>query len=144
MKVSDLLKGKGSNVVTIRSDATVEEAARKLKSEAIGALVVSDDGERVRGIISERDVVRGVVDHGGQLLEMKVSDVMSPTVVTCAPDETVKAVMGQMTQHRSRHIPVIADNKLRGIISIGDIVKSRLDELEMETNVLRDAYIARQ
>ena len=144
MKVSDLLKDKGSNVVTIRRDATVEEAARKLKSEAIGALVVSDEGEGVRGIVSERDLVRGLVDHGGQLLEMKVSDVMSPTVVTCAPDETVKAVMGQMTQHRSRHIPVIADGKLRGIISIGDIVKSRLDELEMETNVLRDAYIARQ
>jgi CBS domain-containing protein len=143
MKVADVLKGKGADVVTVPPDTGIDRAVRKLKEQHIGALVVSDDGERVRGILSERDIVRGLTEHGPQLLQMKVRDVMSPSVVTCAPDESVKSVMTQMTNHRSRHIPVVADGRLCGIISIGDVVKNRLDELEMETNVLRDAYIAR-
>jgi len=143
MKVADVLKAKGAEVMTIARDAGLEDAVRKLKAGRIGALVVSDDGERVRGILSERDIVRAVADHGAKVVKLHVRDVMSPTVVTCTPDEGIKSVMTQMTNHRSRHIPVIDNGKLAGIISIGDIVKNRLDELELETNVLRDSYIAR-
>jgi len=143
MKVADVLKAKGAEVMTIARDAGLEDAVRKLKAGRIGALVVSDDGERVRGILSERDIVRAVADHGAKVVKLHVRDVMSPTVVTCTPDEGIKSVMMQMTNHRSRHIPVIDNGKLAGIISIGDIVKNRLDELELETNVLRDSYIAR-
>ncbi|HEX3393100.1 MAG TPA: CBS domain-containing protein [Acidimicrobiales bacterium] len=143
MKVADVLKAKGADVLTIPKDAGLEEAVRKLKAGRVGALVVSDDGERVRGIVSERDIVRAVADHGAKVVKMHVRDVMSPAVVTCTPDEGIKSVMVQMTNHRSRHIPVVDNGKLAGIISIGDIVKNRLDELELETNVLRDSYIAR-
>jgi CBS domain-containing protein len=144
MTVANLLKSKGTKVVTIDRHTKVSEAVRKLKTEGIGALVVSSDGNRVEGIVSERDIVCGLADRGAALLDREVSDVMTGAVMTCAPGDSVKQAMSLMTHHRTRHVPVIDDHKLVGIISIGDVVKDRLEEVEMEANVLRDSYIARQ
>jgi len=143
MKVEGILRSKGAKVVTVRPDASLASLVRRLREEQIGAVVVTEDGRSVLGIISERDVVRGLAEHGPRILEMAVSDLMTRTVFSCASDDTVKHLMSEMTRKRIRHLPVLADGALCGIVSIGDVVKNRLDELEMETNVLRDAYIAR-
>jgi CBS domain-containing protein len=143
MKVEGILRSKGARVVTVRPDASLGSLVEKLHQEQIGAAVVTEDGRSVLGIISERDVVRGLAEHGPRILEMRVSDLMTRTVFTCAQDDSVKHLMSQMTRRRIRHLPVLSDGALCGIVSIGDVVKNRLDELEMETNVLRDAYIAR-
>ncbi len=141
MKVKAMLSAKESKVVTARPDATVATAINILKQEKIGALVVSDDGNRIQGILSERDVVRALVDRGGDLLNMPISDLMTRTVKTCSLDANIHDVMSEMTHSRIRHLPVLDDGKLCGVISIGDVVKNRLDELEAETAVLRE-YIA--
>jgi len=107
-------------------------------------MVVSEDGRSVLGIISERDVVRGLAERGPRILEAPVAEMMTRQVVSCGPRDTVKQVMAEMTKRRIRHIPVLADGVLCGIISIGDVVKNRLEEMETETNVLREAYIARR
>ena len=138
MKVRQMLTAKGGKVVTARSDTTVESAIRMLKLEGIGALVVSDNGGKILGILSERDVVRALVDHGGDLMSMPVSKLMTRAVKTCTPDANIQEVMSEMTRSRIRHLPVVESGKLCGIISIGDVVKNRLDELETETTVLRD------
>ena len=143
MKVKMMLSTKGNKVVTARSDTTVETAIRMLKLEGIGALVVSDDGSKILGILSERDVVRALVDHGGDLLTMPVSKLMTRTVKTCSPDANIHELMSEMTHGRIRHLPVVEGGKLYGIISIGDVVKNRLEELEMETTVLRDYIVGR-
>ena len=143
MKVEAMLAQKGTKVATTRPDATVATAIRMLKLEGIGALVVSGDGTEVSGIISERDVVRGLVTHGEDLLQMHVSELMTSTVKTCGPDANIKDVMLEMTRSRIRHLPVVEDGKLAGIISIGDVVKNRLEELETETSVLRDYIVGR-
>ena len=143
MTVKAILDTKGSQVATTRSDATIEIVLRKLKLGNFGALVVSDDGETVRGIISERDIVRAMVDHGGDLLQTKVADLMTREVQTCRPEDKVKDLMAVMTSHRIRHLPVVKDGTLCGLISIGDVVKSRVDELETETSVLRDYIVGR-
>ena len=142
MKVSDVLRSKGSAVTTVRPDSTIEIALHRLKTGGIGSLVVSEDGERVVGILSERDIVRGLADRRGALLDCRVADVMTKHVVTCAPDDRLPHIMGEMTRHRVRHLPVVEDRRLVGIISIGDVVKARLEELELETTVLREAYLA--
>ncbi len=138
MKVQAMLDLKGAKVATTRSYATIATVIRMLKLERIGALVVSDDGETLGGIISESDIVRGLVDHGHELLEMQVAELMTRAVKTCTPEANIKDVMVEMTRSRVRHLPVLDGGKLCGIISIGDVVKNRLDELETETNVLRD------
>ena len=143
MKVQAMLAQKGDKIITVRPDATIETAIRLLKMEGIGALVVSDDGRHVQGILSERDVVRGLVTHGSELLQMHVADLMTRAVKTCTPADDVKSVMSEMTRSRIRHLPVVEDDKLVGIISIGDVVKNRLDELETETTVLRDYIVGR-
>jgi CBS domain-containing protein len=143
MNVEGILRAKGATVVTIGPDATIDDLVHGLREERIGAMVVSKDGTSVLGIISERDVVRGLADRGPRILEAPVADLMTRDVVTCAPGDTVKQVMAQMTKRRIRHIPVLADGVLCGIVSIGDVVKNRLEEIETETNVLREAYIAR-
>jgi CBS domain-containing protein len=143
MKVEGILRSKGAKVVTVRPDASLASLVKKLREQQIGAVVVTEDGRSVLGIISERDVVRGLAEHGPRILEMAVSDLMTRTVFSCASDDTVKHLMSEMTRKRIRHLPVLADGVLCGIVTIGDVVKNRLDELEMETNVLRDAYIAR-
>jgi CBS domain-containing protein len=138
MKVRQMLSAKGGKVVTVRSDTTVETAIRMLKLEGIGALIVSDNGGKILGILSERDVVRALVDHGGGLMSMPVSKLMTRAVKTCTPDANIQEVMSEMTRSRIRHLPVVESGKLCGIISIGDVVKNRLDELETETTMLRD------
>ncbi len=144
MQVSDILAKKGNRVVTVRSDVSVATALQKLVLERIGALVVSDDGEHVDGILSERDIVRALAAEGAELLraDRRVADLMTRSVRVCAPGDPIKDVMDTMTRYRVRHLPVVEGGRLVGLISIGDVVKNRLDELELEANVLRDAWIA--
>lgn len=144
MKVETILKGKGREVETTTPDADVTLVIHKLATLGIGALVVTPDGHTVEGTVSERDIVRGLRRHGAALLDLRARDVMSRQVPTCSPDDLIQRVMADMTRTRHRHVPVLdGDGHLCGIVSIGDLVKHRLDEMEMETNVLRDAYIAR-
>ncbi len=142
MKVSDLLGSKGNAVATIRSEAKISTVVRRLKLEGIGAMVVSEDSVQVVGIISERDIVRGLVEDGADLLEKRVLDLMTSPVKTCTLDANIKEIMAVMTRSRIRHLPVVEDSRLVGIVSIGDVVKNRLEEVELEADVLRDAYIA--
>jgi len=130
-------------VVTARPDATVSTIIRILKLEGIGAIVISRDGTAVDGILSERDVVRGLVSHGAALLDMPAADIMTQQVRTCGPNANVKDVMSEMTRSRIRHLPVVEKGRLVGIVSIGDVVKNRLEDLETETNVLRDYIVGR-
>jgi CBS domain-containing protein len=141
MRVSSILKAKGTYVETTSPDTTVFSVVWTLKTRGIGALVVSTDGATLLGVVSERDIVRGLTEHGPQLLGLPVSRVMTSPVITCVPDDTVTALMARMTRHRVRHLPVLEEGRLRGIVSIGDVVKHRLDELELEANVLREALM---
>jgi CBS domain-containing protein len=140
--VEGILEAKGRGVETIAPRATVAMAVRELATKSIGVLVVSTDGEHVEGVISERDIVRALARLGTVLLGMRVSEVMSTVVPVCSPQATTKEVMAQMTTSRQRHLPVVDGRQLCGIVSIGDVVKNRLEELELETVVLREAYIA--
>ena len=142
MNVDAILKSKGREVLTTPATTTVASAIEQFASSNIGALVVSSDGDRVEGIVSERDVVRALARHGVTLLSMPVGRIMS-TARVCSPSDTLGHVMEVMTVSRHRHLPVVGGGRLRGIISIGDVVKARLHELTLEVNVLRDAYIAR-
>lgn len=142
MKVGDILRIKGSRVVTVAPHITIDALAHRLMLERIGAVPVIDGTGRVTGIVSERDFVTGLAQHGAALGEKRVDELMTTNVVACHPDASVKEVMQLMTARRVRHLPVIDEGKLVGIVSIGDIVKNRLDDMEMETNVLRDALIA--
>ena len=141
MKVADVLKVKGSDVSTTSPDTRVARATERLRLERIGALVVSTDGQRVDGIITEHEIVSSLARFGGDLLQMRVSDVMSRRPITCGPDDRLAALMAVMTEHRVRHLPVVDEGHLVGIVSIGDLVKARLGELEFESNELRDAYL---
>ena len=144
MKVQEILAHKGDKVVTIRPDATIATAVHRMALERIGALVVSEDGTSIAGILSERDLIQGLAEDGGAILapDRHVRDLMTKGVRTCRPDDPVKGVMAEMTRHRFRHMPVVEAGRLVGIVSIGDVVKTRLDEMELETVVLREAYIA--
>jgi CBS domain-containing protein len=141
MNVETILRSKGSAVATIRPDETVGAAVSALVSGNIGALVASDDGEHVAGIISERDIVRALANHGAGFLTVTVAEVMTRPVVTCDPTESVAELMAEMTNRRIRHLPVVQDGRLCGIVSIGDVVKNRLDEIEYEARSLR-SFIA--
>ena len=142
MTVAAILKSKGTHVETTRADATLYTVAWELKSKNIGALVVVGEGRtKILGIISERDYLRALIEHGPQLLALRVSEVMTTQVLTCTPDERVTAVMTRMTRHRVRHLPVVDAGRLAGIVSIGDVVKYRLDDLELEANILREALM---
>ncbi len=140
MKINDVINAKPSHeVVTIGPDATVRELIALLAEHNVGALVVSDDGERVTGIVSERDVVRRL--HADDaVLDTAVSQIMTADVRTCAGTDGLTDLMQTMTEHRIRHVPVVADGRLTGIISIGDVVKSRIGELEFERDQL-DSYV---
>jgi CBS domain-containing protein len=142
MSVGEILKTKGTEVQTVEGDVSVVDAVERLRDERIGALVVSSDGHRVEGVLSERDVVMGLADHREALLSMKVKDLMTTSVATCSPEDGVEKVMLEMTELRARHFPVLDAGRLVGIVSIGDVVKNRLDEVQLERNVLRDSYIA--
>jgi len=141
MYVADILKTKGSKVITVRADLRILHIAQRLRMERIGALVVSESGTTVDGIISERDIAHGLAEHGAEILMRTAADLMTKAVVTCSPSDTIAQVAKAMTERRIRHMPVTEGKKLVGIISIGDVVKHRLDELELEANVMRN-YIA--
>jgi CBS domain-containing protein len=136
MRISQVIRRKGDLVVTIRSDASVEELLELLEEHRIGAVVVSDDGSTVSGIVSERDVVRALHADGVGVLEETVATIMTSEVETCTPDDRIDAMARTMTDRRIRHIPVLVDGKLAAIVSIGDIVKYRIDELQLERDQL--------
>lgn len=142
MNVAGLLKLKGNEVATTRAEVPVLEAAAELKRRGIGAMVVVDEAGAVAGILSERDVVHALADHGGDLGRVTVGDLMTKEVATCPPSASVDKVMQLMTEGRFRHLPVVEDGRLCGIVSIGDVVKSRIDELKRESDQLQ-SYIAR-
>ena len=141
MNVETILRTKGRAVATIRPDETIGAAVDALISRNIGALVVTEDGERVGGIISERDIVHALTNHGANLLSLKIAEVMTRRVITCEPSDTIEKLMAEMTNRRIRHFPVVKDGRLCGIVSIGDVVKNRLDEVEYEARSLR-SFIA--
>lgn len=142
MLISEILRSKGEDVATIAPDASVRRLLALLAEHNIGAAVVSTDGETIEGIASERDVVRRLNERGAGLLDAPVSEIMTATVRTCAPGDHVENLRATMTQHRIRHVPVVRDGRLAGIVSIGDVVKSAIAELESEREQLVD-YISR-
>ncbi|EJW13420.1 Inosine-5'-monophosphate dehydrogenase [Rhodovulum sp. PH10] len=142
MKVADLLKGKSPGVMTVQPTDTVAELAERLRQARVGVMIVSRDGRSVDGIVSERDVAYGLAEHGETLPVLQVSDVMTKAVITCSPQDSVAEVSKVMTVRRIRHLPVKDGDRLVGVISIGDVLKSRLSEMELEANVLRDIAIA--
>jgi CBS domain-containing protein len=137
MNVETILKGKGRTVVTIAPEARIGEAVALLRRARIGAVVVSGDGSRVSGILSERDIVHALADRGAAVIDEPVSALMSRHVFTCTPQDSIAELMAQMTERRIRHLPVVEGGRLSGIVSIGDVVKSRLDEVEYEATSLR-------
>ena len=141
MLVRHIVSVNGADVATARPDTTIADAAKVLRDRNIGALVITTDDGGLAGILSERDLVRGLPDHGTDLLALKVKDRMTTEVTTCSPDDRVDGIMKLMTDGRFRHLPVVEAGKLVGIVSIGDVVKSRLEELEAEATTLRQ-YIA--
>jgi CBS domain-containing protein len=138
MRISDVLRVKGDRVVTVTPDTTVERLLRVLADNRIGAVVVSADGASVDGIVSERDIVRALAGRGGAVLTEKVAEIHTAEVRTVAPDADLAKVERLMTEHRFRHVPVVVDGRLHGIVSIGDVVKNRIDELEGERSSLAD------
>lgn len=145
MLVKTIMKAKarGAGVVTVSPDISVTEAAHTLATNRIGALVAVEDGGAIAGILSERDIVRGVALRGEDCLRGTVRDLMTATVLTCHEDDTVESLMQIMTSRRIRHLPVVdGDGGLTGIVTIGDVVKSRLDEADMEVDNLRHYVVA--
>jgi len=141
MRISDILRTKGSEVFTIAEDASIGDAVAELARHGVGALVVSSDGRTPNGILSERDVVRYLAAEGDTDLGRSVGDLMTTVVRTCEPTATLDETLAEMTDKRFRHLPVVEDGALCGIVSIGDVVKLRLDELEHETDHLQ-TYIS--
>lgn len=141
MNVQAMLALKGDRVVTARPETSISELIRTMAEERIGAIVVSRDGARIDGIVSERDVVRALMERGTTLLDLPAREIMTRRVRTCTPEADVKDVMQEMTRGRIRHLPVVEEDRLCGIISIGDVVKNRLDDLETETTVLREYIV---
>jgi len=140
MRIADVLRNKGAKVATITPETSVAALLTELAAHNIGAVVVvSADG--LEGMVSERDVVRGLQEVGADLLRRPVSDIMTTVVATCSPDDPVDSLSALMTTNRVRHVPVVVDGRLRGIVSIGDVVKTRMEELESEQQRLQ-AYIS--
>jgi CBS domain-containing protein len=141
MTVSHILTGKGREVITTSSAETVRSAARILAEKRIGAVVVVDARGKIEGIASERDFVRAIAHEGAAALDRPVGELMTREVRTCSPDDTEGELMALMTEHRIRHIPVLEDGNLAGIISIGDVVKFRIEAIEREAEEMK-TYIA--
>lgn len=141
MYVHAILKHKGQDVVSAGPTDDVVETARLLNRHRIGAVVVRDADGHVAGILSERDIVRGIAESGAACLGLKVADLMTREVVSCRPDDSIDDIMALMTERRIRHLPVMEDGRLVGVISIGDVVKRRIAEIESEASSLRE-YIA--
>ena len=138
MWVKDVLKSKGQWLVTATPGEVISSALLRFETQRVGALVVTRTDGGLAGLLSERDVVRGLITRGSAVLGMRVADVMSTDVWTCTPEDTVAKAMQVMTDHRTRHLPVLDGDKLCGLLSIGDVVKARLDDIELENRVLRD------
>ena len=141
MRISDLLRRKGTVVISVRPEQTVTELIDLLAEHRVGALVVSADGTSLAGIVSERDVVRRLQHSGAALLEAPISDIMTTQVRTCPPDTELDELMRVMTDGRFRHVPVVDDGRLVGIVSIGDVVKHKMSQLQFERDQL-DSYVA--
>lgn len=141
MHVSAILRTKGSIIITIKPSETVAAAAHVLHLNKIGAILAVDEEGAIAGVLSERDIVRGLAVHGTNVMDRPVSSLMTARVVTCKPDDTVASVMVRMTEGRFRHMPVIDNGRLIGVISIGDVVKQRIAEYSHEVESLRD-YVA--
>jgi CBS domain-containing protein len=139
--IQNILEREGANVITIGATDTVQLAADRMRRHDIAALVVKN-GDAIKGVISERDIVQAVSRHGNGALSLAVLNIVSQAMIRVAPDDSLKRAMTLMTNNHVRHLLVIDDAKLVGIVSIGDIVKQRLEDLETETNVLRDVYLA--
>jgi CBS domain-containing protein len=142
MKVAAILKQKGQDVISVRPTETIDTLSHRLRLARIGAMVVVGDGGALTGIISERDIVHGIAEHGAKCLELTVADLMTKRVITCAPEDSVTRISGMMTENRIRHLPVVEGGKVVGVVSVGDVVKNRLEEMTLEANVLRDIAIA--
>ena len=142
MKVAEVLTGKGSEIKSIAPTATIRELAERLRVEDVGAMIVSSGHGDIAGIVSERDVVRAFATHGSSLESMRVSDLMTRRVVTCSPEDAIAQIARTMTERRIRHLPVRDGERLVGMVSIGDVLKRRIDEVQLEANVLRDYAIA--
>ena len=138
MQISDILRAKGTQVTTVREADTVEAAVRLLAEKRVGALVVEDQWGKLAGIFSERDLVTSLAKIGTGIMAMAVRELMTTHVITCVADDRIESVMAKMSQNRVRHLPVLEDGKLAGIVSIGDLVHYRLDEKELEAGVLLD------
>jgi CBS domain-containing protein len=143
MQVSDIVRRKGREVYSIPETRTLAEAAQLLWQRQVGALVVKDRRGELAGIISERDIVRAIAENGANGLSQTGGAVMNPDVITCAPDDRIERVMKLMTLHRVRHIPLRDGDRLVGMVSIGDLVKYRLEEKTYEAEILRELNIAR-
>ncbi len=138
MRIAEILRNKGTTVTTVPPDTTVRALLAVLAERNIGAVLVSPDGARISGIVSERDVVRHLHRRGADLLDRPVTEIMTERVRTCAPDDHVSSLHGLMTEHRIRHMPVVDGDRLVGIVSIGDVVKSEITELAAERGHLVD------
>lgn len=140
MNIAQILKAKGRAVATVRPDTTLLEVSERLAQKKIGAIVVVGEGGKMVGIISERDVIRSISEQGPTALAKSVADVMTKSVVSCNETTTLDEMMELMTTHRFRHMPVMEDGSLVGIVSIGDIVKHHLAEIELEVTAMRGYF----
>jgi len=141
MKLAELIRGKGHEIVRIRSEQNIAEAAIALTENKIGALLVEGPDGKIAGILSERDIVGGMAPHGADLHDVAVSELMTRDIIRCSPNDSVNEAMAMMTDRRIRHLPVFDDDELVGFISIGDLVKCRIMEVQSEAEALRQ-YIA--
>jgi CBS domain-containing protein len=140
MFVSDILTQKGAQIFSVTPDALVSQISQQLSTLRIGSVLVVDGDNSLAGIVSERDLVRAMASHGAKAMELEARHVMTRGVVTCDPDDSIDLVMETMTQGRFRHLPVVRHGELLGLVSIGDVVKARLEETKHETEALK-AYI---
>lgn len=138
MQVMQILKEKGADVTTMTADASIADALRLLNERRIGAIVITGRYGNIEGILSERDLIHALAERGTDLMNARVADLMTRHVFTCTPETSIEELMRQMTRRRIRHLPVLSDGQLCGIVSIGDVVKNRLLELETEATTLRD------
>jgi CBS domain-containing protein len=138
MTVKAILSAKGTEVLTIEPTTNVAAAAKLLAERKIGALVVTGPDQRVVGIVSERDIVQELAAHGPAALDLALTEVMTRKVTTCSASDTISSVMERMSAGKFRHLPVLEQGRLAGIVSIGDVVKHRLQEMEREQSALRD------
>jgi len=144
MYVKEILLRKGRGIKTMPPSELLEFAAAHMKLEGVGALIVCDDNRKLKGILSERDIVCAMVDYGPRALQMSAAEFMNAHPPTCAPEDTIASAAKSMTQNRVRQLPVIENGAIIGIISIGDIVKERFEEMELERDTLRDLALSHQ